>query len=76
MAADGATVVDSGEKLRDEGNQAFKSGDMAKAIELYTMGLAATTDGQLKATLHRNRAMARLKLADAKGTEADCTAGE
>uniref|UniRef100_A0A914VHH0 Protein unc-45 homolog B n=1 Tax=Plectus sambesii TaxID=2011161 RepID=A0A914VHH0_9BILA len=74
MAANGATVH-SAEKLRDEGNAAFKSGDMAKAAERYTAGLAAASDdAQLKATLHRNRAMVRLRLSDAVGSEADCTA--
>jgi hypothetical protein len=76
MAADGASVA-TAEKLRDEGNVAFKAGDMAKAMEWYSLGLAAESeDRELKATLHRNRAMVRLRLADAAGSEADCTAGE
>ncbi|CAI4222179.1 unnamed protein product [Auanema sp. JU1783] len=69
-----AEVV-SAESLRDEGNHAVQMGDWNLAIDKYTDALTLTTesDASLKAVLHRNRALARLKIDDFEGVDADCT---
>lgn len=50
-----------------------QKGDYATAAKLFGKALALRPDAELKATLHRNRALARLKLEDFAGAEADCT---
>ncbi len=60
-------------ELKEKGNDLFKAGEYALAIEEYSKGLR--TDGlgkELKVALLGNRAQCRLKLEDWKGTVRDC----
>ena len=71
---------------RDSGNAAFKSGDLKSALSHYSKGIDLRNGdktgqdcnelNQLIATLHRNRAIVKLKTNDARGCEQDCTAGK
>ena len=65
-AAQGKTAA----QLKDEGNQLFKRGKHAEAIERYTASLEIEPTHLALA----NRAMARLKLGSFAEAEADCTA--
>jgi len=65
-AARGKTAA----QLKDEGNQLFKRGKHAEAIEQYTASLEIEPTHLAFA----NRAMARLKLGSFAEAEADCTA--
>ena len=48
---------------RNQGNEAFKKGDLINAIHFYTKGIKMNcNDKELKAKLHNNRAIAQLKL--------------
>ena len=48
---------------RNQGNEAFKKGDLINAIHFYTKGIKMNcNDKELKAKLHNNRAITQLKL--------------
>ena len=48
---------------RNQGNEAFKKGDLINAIHFYTKGIKMNcNDKELKAKLHNNRAIAHSKL--------------
>ncbi|CAB3403390.1 unnamed protein product [Caenorhabditis bovis] len=67
--------IQGAEQIRDEGNEAMKAQEYAKADELYTEALQLTTDDDksLRPVLYRNRALARLKRDDFEGAQSDCT---
>ncbi|CAJ0956400.1 unnamed protein product, partial [Mesorhabditis belari] len=67
--------VESAEELRDQGNIAVQQQEWNHAIERYTEALQLCTesDKQLRVTLYRNRALARLKNEDFEGAEDDAS---
>lgn len=67
--------IKSAEDFKDAGNKAFQCGDLQAALEYYTTALELEPDGELKATLYRNRAIVKLKLEDYEGCETDATRG-
>ncbi|VDN17838.1 unnamed protein product [Gongylonema pulchrum] len=67
-----ANIADA-ENLKDEGNAAFKRGELKEAIERYTEALELDPQKSLKATIYRNRAMVRLKMDDFEGCEYDAS---
>jgi hypothetical protein len=70
-------MITTAAELRDLGNAAFKAGDWSTAADRYSAALQLSSDDRaLTATIYRNRAIVRLKLGDAAGSEQDCTAGK
>ncbi|TKR96832.1 hypothetical protein L596_010794 [Steinernema carpocapsae] len=65
--------VSTPDDLRESGNEALKAGDHLKAAEDYTSALQLDPEPKLRATLYRNRSLARLKLEEYEGCEGDCT---
>lgn len=62
-------------KLKDEGNEAFKIQNFAKARDLYShslVQLSSPKDGEQMSTLYCNRAAANLKLLDYTACITDC----
>uniref|UniRef100_A0A671U8N5 Protein unc-45 homolog B n=1 Tax=Sparus aurata TaxID=8175 RepID=A0A671U8N5_SPAAU len=48
-------------KLKDEGNKHFQTGDIDKAIECYTSAIKVCKDKKVLAVIHRNRSACYLK---------------
>uniref|UniRef100_A0A7E4W9Q9 UNC45-central domain-containing protein n=1 Tax=Panagrellus redivivus TaxID=6233 RepID=A0A7E4W9Q9_PANRE len=65
--------LQSAEDLKNAGNDAFRSGNNAEAIGLYTEALQLDPDQNLRLVLYRNRAQVKLSMLDYEGAEADCT---
>ncbi|EJD75017.1 UNC-45 protein [Loa loa] len=65
--------IQSAEELKDNGNNAFKNGQLNEAINCYTEALALNPDKKLKSIIYRNRAMIRLRMDDFEGCEMDAT---
>jgi hypothetical protein len=70
-------------QLKEEGNERFRLGDLAAALQAYNEAflLLTATNGSedhqsLRLALYKNRALARLRLEDHEGAEADCDRGE
>ncbi|CAH3168403.1 unnamed protein product [Pocillopora meandrina] len=60
---------------RNQGNEAFKKGDLINAIHFYTKGIKMNcNDKELKAKLHNNRAIAQLKLGNHQDSLRDAEA--
>lgn len=70
-----AGSIQSAEDLKDNGNTAFKNGQLSEAIDYYTEALSLNPDKKLKSTIYRNRAMVRLRMDDFEGCEMDATQG-
>uniref|UniRef100_F6SH46 Unc-45 myosin chaperone A n=1 Tax=Ornithorhynchus anatinus TaxID=9258 RepID=F6SH46_ORNAN len=60
-------------RLREEGNELFKSGDFEGALTAYTLALRLPAAPGDRAVLHRNRAACHLKLEDYPKAEADAS---
>lgn len=67
--------IQSAENLKDNGNTAFKNGQIKEAVDYYTEALALNPEKKLKATIYRNRAMVRLQMDNFEGCEMDATQG-
>ncbi|KAF3763370.1 hypothetical protein M406DRAFT_73986 [Cryphonectria parasitica EP155] len=65
-------------RMKDKGNDAFKKGDWEAAVNLYSDGLAMVSDDEgqddLRRTLYRNRAQARIHLGHFELAVDDATA--
>lgn len=68
--------IQNAEDLKDNGNIAFKNGQLNEAIDYYTEALALNPEKKLKSTIYRNRAMVRLRMDDFEGCEMDATQGK
>ncbi|VDO60849.1 unnamed protein product [Onchocerca flexuosa] len=68
-----AGSIRSAENLKDDGNIAFKNGQLKEAIDCYTEALELNPEKNLKSAIYRNRAMARLRMDDFEGCEMDAT---
>ncbi|KAH9261874.1 hypothetical protein BASA81_000530 [Batrachochytrium salamandrivorans] len=64
----------SSSALKDQGNEAYKLGDHAKAVELYSQAIAATSAGEEEGLhlLYSNRAAALLALERFEDALVDC----
>ncbi|KAL9618948.1 MAG: hypothetical protein Q9160_006412 [Pyrenula sp. 1 TL-2023] len=61
------------DRAKEDGNAAFKSGRMAKAVDLYTQALDVDpTNKGTNSKLYQNRAVARIKLKAYAEAIADC----
>lgn len=60
--------------LKEQGNAALKAGEFAKAVELYTSALEASSTGPNAHLYYCNRAAARKSLGDFEGMATDCAA--
>ncbi|KAM3728902.1 Protein unc-45 [Dirofilaria immitis] len=65
--------IRSAEDLKEDGNIAFKNGQLKEAIDCYTEALELNPEKILKSTIYRNRAMVRLRMDDFEGCEMDAT---
>jgi DnaJ family protein C protein 7 len=62
------------ERLKSEGNDAFKSGNCQEAIRLYTEAIAVDEDNTLvNSILYCNRAAAKINLRDHASAISDCS---
>ncbi|GMR33986.1 hypothetical protein PMAYCL1PPCAC_04181 [Pristionchus mayeri] len=68
-------TIQSADGLKEEGNAAVKRGQWSQAIDKYTEALQLMSEDEtkLRLDLYRNRSLARLKLDEYEGAEADCT---
>ena len=59
-------VVDNSaaEQFKQEGNDAFKKGELLEAVRLFSSGIDSGCDDEFKAVLLTNRSMARYKMGD------------
>ncbi|KAL8998495.1 MAG: hypothetical protein Q9169_002438 [Polycauliona sp. 2 TL-2023] len=66
-------LVQKLERMKEEGNTAFKAGKYKQAVELYGQALAVDPNNKgINSKLHQNRAMASIKLKDYKSAISDC----
>ncbi|KAI4222638.1 MAG: hypothetical protein L6R36_005998 [Xanthoria steineri] len=66
-------LVQKLERMKEEGNTAFKTGKYKQAVELYGQALAVDPNNKgINSKLHQNRAMASIKLKDFKSAISDC----
>ncbi|KAL8673369.1 MAG: hypothetical protein Q9168_002216, partial [Polycauliona sp. 1 TL-2023] len=66
-------LVQKLERMKEEGNTAFKTGKFKQAVELYGQALAVDPNNKgINSKLHQNRAMASIKLKDYKSAISDC----
>lgn len=63
------------DELKMAGNEAFKNSEYRLSVDAYAKALELASETSEKVVLYKNRAMARLKLEDFEGAEADCSAG-
>ncbi|VBB27322.1 unnamed protein product [Acanthocheilonema viteae] len=68
-----AGSIQNAEDLKENGNIAFKNGQLNEAIDYYTEALVLNPEKKLKSTIYRNRAMVRLRMDDFEGCEMDAT---
>ncbi|KAL8689199.1 MAG: hypothetical protein Q9224_004696 [Gallowayella concinna] len=66
-------LVQKLERMKEEGNTAFKTNKFRQAVELYGQALEVDpTNKAINSKLHQNRAMASIKLKDYKSAISDC----
>ncbi|KAL8842313.1 MAG: hypothetical protein Q9205_004514 [Flavoplaca limonia] len=66
-------LVQKLERMKEEGNTAFKTGRYKQAVELYGQALEVDPNNKgINSKLHQNRAMASIKLKDFKSAISDC----
>ncbi|KAL8694242.1 MAG: hypothetical protein Q9218_001068 [Villophora microphyllina] len=66
-------LVQKLERMKEEGNAAFKKGKWRQAVELYGQALEVDpTNKGINSKLYQNRAMASIKLKDYKSAISDC----
>ncbi|KAL9032872.1 MAG: hypothetical protein Q9180_006256 [Flavoplaca navasiana] len=66
-------LVQKLERMKEEGNTAFKTGRYKQAVELYGQALEVDPSNKgINSKLHQNRAMASIKLKDFKSAISDC----
>ena len=63
------------ENLKNSGNELYNLNKFSDSVEAYGKALTLKPNEKLRLTLLKNRAMARLKLEDFEGAEADCDEG-
>ncbi|KAK3857144.1 hypothetical protein Pcinc_036588 [Petrolisthes cinctipes] len=61
------------QQLKEEGNEAYKNGDLDTAIVKYTEALQISKEERDQAVLYKNRAAVHLKMEDYDKTIKDCT---
>ena len=72
-AAAGSGDSAPGEALKARGNAAFKAGEHAEAVKLYTAALDKGGNARWRSIVLSNRAMANLKVGSYAEAEEDCT---
>ncbi|KAL8768789.1 MAG: hypothetical protein Q9209_005078 [Squamulea sp. 1 TL-2023] len=66
-------LVQKLERMKEEGNTAFKTGKYRQAVELYGQALEVDPNNKgINSKLYQNRAMASIKLKDYKSAISDC----
>ncbi|KAL8777019.1 MAG: hypothetical protein Q9203_002979 [Teloschistes exilis] len=66
-------LVQKLERMKEEGNTAFKTGKWRQAVDLYGQALEVDpTNKGINSKLYQNRAMASIKLKDYKSAISDC----
>ncbi|KAL8758750.1 MAG: hypothetical protein Q9184_003842 [Pyrenodesmia sp. 2 TL-2023] len=66
-------MVQKLERMKEEGNTAFKTGKYKRAVEVYGQALEVDpTNKGINSKLYQNRAMASIKLKDYKSAVSDC----
>ncbi|KAL8802262.1 MAG: hypothetical protein Q9182_003913 [Xanthomendoza sp. 2 TL-2023] len=66
-------LVQKLERMKEEGNTAFKTNKFRQAVDLYGQALEVDPNNKaINSKLHQNRAMALIKLKDYKSAISDC----
>ena len=75
MSPASTEIMTSSVDLKNEGNEAFKMGDLEKALDLYEKAANATKSEDFKdlAIIYKNRAAVHLKMENYTYAVEDCT---
>ncbi|KAI4177111.1 MAG: hypothetical protein LQ343_000593 [Gyalolechia ehrenbergii] len=66
-------LVQKLERMKEEGNKAYKTGKYRQAVEVYGQALEVDSANKgINSKLHQNRALASIKLKDYKSAISDC----